>query len=425
MIRVAESENYVVTNIGQLLTNAPLKTVDIHAGRGIEEDDLGLIPHAWLHVTNGKVTGYGSLESGLPDNLEHLPKLDAKGALVTPGLIDCHTHPIFGGDRSQEFKLRLNGESYQSIAAKGGGIQSTIKATRAASDQDLTAGLKQHLQDFLRQGITTVEVKSGYGQNAEQELRLLRIIKSVRRSCPQTLEVTYLGLHALSEDFNSHQAMIAEMAGEDLLKTILSEQLASWCDGFIENGYFPPEIAEPFFTKAKAAGLKIRIHADELADSNAAEAAARWGAKSADHLECVSASGMAAMAKSNCVAVLLPGTSLYSKLPFTQADALRATGCRIAVASDFNPGSCYLKNLVMLASLAGIHAGLRAAEVVAAITYNAAYSLDLQDRKGHLDIGADADFVIHRFSNAWAWLADCGQQSPEAVFIAGDLQTIN
>ncbi len=414
--------SFVVTNIGQLLSNAPLRTLQLSRERSISVEDLGLLQDAWLWIEEGKVKSFGPMASGIPATARSQPNIDARGCLVTPGLIDCHTHPIFGGDRSNEFKMRLDGESYQSIAAEGGGIQSTIKATRQATDDELASGLMQHLSDFLDQGITSIEVKSGYGQTVEEELRHLRIVSSLRSSIPQTLAVTYLGLHANGGEHSSVEAMVEAMSSDAVFDAIKKEALAEWCDAFVEAGYFPPSVAEPYFKKAKAAGLKIRIHADEFADSGAAAAAARWGARSADHLECVNQRAIEHMAASDCVAVLLPGTSLYSRLPYTQAKALREAGCRIAVATDFNPGSCYLKNLVFMAAIAGIHGGLTAAEVVAAITYNAAYSLELENTKGHLDEGADADFIIHPFTNLWAWLSDCGQRKPKAVYIAGKKQ---
>jgi len=335
-----------------------------------------------------------------------------------PGLVDCHTHPIFFGSRAREFARRLDGATYQDIAASGGGIRSTVAATRSASDADLIAATLARFERFLAWGVTSLEAKSGYGLSVAEELRLLRILRVAASRTAQHVSSTCLALHALPEG-ESTRAYVDAMTHE-LLPEVRRQGLASSVDAFIEAGYFTAAEAAPFLAQAKALGLSIRLHADEFSDQGGAAAAAAWGAASADHLQFAVAEGIQAMAQAKVVAVLLPGTSLYTGIPFTQAKAWGQASCAVAIATDFNPGSSVTDNLPLCATIAAVHCGLSIAQAVAGVTLVPAFALKIHDTKGHLAPGSDADFLMFRELDCVdEWVADLGRHPPQSVFIRG------
>ncbi|WP_141731763.1 imidazolonepropionase [Oligoflexus tunisiensis] len=404
----------LIKNCGQLVTLAPLATEKRYIR--ITPDDLGVIAHGWLAIADGKIQDMGG--GAIPERFERWPQLDARGALVTPGLIDCHTHPIFGGDRTHEFAMRLSGSTYQEIAARGGGIKYSIRSTRAADDHQLMQKCLSQLWVFLRNGVTTVEAKTGYGQSVAEELRLLRVLRQVGAASPQTVVVTCLALHDLPTDIPDKSSYVQAMRDE-LLPELARTGLADWVDAFVEDGYFSVADAESFAQKALSLGLKLRVHADEFNDSGAAFAAARWGAASADHVQAASDTGIRAMAEAGTVAVLLPGTSFYTKIAYAKASRYRDADCPIAVASDFNPGSCFIGNLPFAASLAALYCGMSAAEALVAVTWNAARALRLEEHKGAFMPGYDADVVVHGVNSVEQWIAHFGQTKPKEVVIGG------
>lgn len=407
--------SFLVTDIGQLCTNKPI--VINKKYRGLQRSDLGIVENAWLAVDNlGRIMRTG--ENEIPTAWSHVRQISAQNKLVLPGLIDSHTHPIFGGNRAAEFAARLDGKTYQEIAAKGGGIKASIQSSRDASDQQLYEQTSCHLQKFLQYGVTTVETKTGYGQSIAEEIRQLRILNKLQKNCDQHLVITCLALHAIPPEYTSARSYAQDCANL-LIPVISEEKLASFIDMFIEQGYFSVEDCEEMVARAKELGLGIRVHADEFSDAKAALAAARWGAASADHLQFASLFSLQQMAKCEVVATLLPGTSVYTAIPFTSGSRIREAGCPIAIASDFNPGSCYIANLPMLAAIAGLHCKLNCAEIIAAITIIAAKSLLLDSQKGALCSGFDADFLITPFESIDLWLADFGQTKPTSVWIKG------
>ncbi len=404
----------LVHNIGSLLTLETLVTEQRHTV--LTPSDLSIKKNAWLAIDGGKVLASG--EGAIPTLYLAYPKLDAGQRLVTPGLVDCHTHPVFGGDRTHEFAARLEGKSYQDIAKSGGGIKYSIQATRAASSAELLERCLGSLKTFLRHGVTTVEAKTGYGQNAKEEIRCLEVLAAAAKVVPQTLSITCLGLHDRPDDFPDKATFIRHMT-EELLPEVKRRNLAQWVDAFVEADYFSVEDVAPYFEKAKGLGLDIRIHADEFAPSGAAEAAAAWGAASADHMQKASDRGIEALARAGGVAVMLPATSFYSKIAYADASRFRDKGCAVAVASDFNPGSCYLSNLPLVASLSALYCGLSPSEALAAVTWNAAKALRLEYAKGALSKGFDADFVVHGLNSLEQWIADFGQTAPLHVYCKG------
>jgi imidazolonepropionase len=325
---------------------------------------------------------------------------------------------VFAGNRAKEFCMRLEGKTYQEIAEAGGGIKNSTTATRAATEDELLAGTMTRLNAFLSHGVTTVEVKSGYGLSVDSELKQLRVLRAAAKKTPQHVTVTCLALHAVPPEHKSAASWAAE-AAEKLLPQVAREKLADCVDAFVENGYFSVADARPYLDAAKKMGLRVRLHADEFSESGCASLAAEYDAESADHLQFASDAGVRTMAAKGVCAVLLPGTSVYSNIPYTNGRRFIDAGCAVAVATDFNPGSCVADNLPMIATIAALHCKLKPAEAIAGVTYAAAYALRLHDRKGALQPGFDADFLVQPMRTHEEWIADLGRNSPHQVWIKG------
>lgn len=409
----------LLENIGEIITFQPL--ANEQRGHAVTESDLGRMRKAWLFCDGGTVAALG--EMPVPSDIRKLAAtiLDARGALVLPGLVDAHTHTMFGGSRHDEFAQRLNGLSYQEIAEKGGGIQASVRGTRQASDQELTKLTKIRLARFRRRGVTTVEIKTGYGLDFRQELRLLKLLDSIRKSESMEIVPTLLALHAVPSEAKSAEAYVEECTTR-LLPLVLEKKLARYVDAFVEKDYFSVEQVEPFMRAAMKGGLGIRLHADEFSECGGAAAAAKWRAASADHLQFASKEGIQAMATARTVAILLPGTSLYTGIPFTDARPFLDAKCAVAIASDFNPGSSFCENLAQLASLGALHCHLQSWQAIAAVTFVPALSLGLGDRKGALEVGYDADFGVYPMTCLEEWLSTMGQRLPKEVWVRGKNQ---
>ena len=343
------------------------------------------------------------------------------GRLLTPGLVDCHTHLVFAGDRSAEFAARLRGASYAEIAQAGGGILSTVRATCAASEDELLAASLPRARDLLEDGVTTLEIKSGYGLAPDAERRMLRVARRIGRVLGITVRTTYLGAHALPP---SHAQRRGEYIDEvcDTIGALAAEGLADAVDAFAERIAFSAGEVERVFAAAQAAGLPVKLHADQLSDGGGAMLAARHGALSADHLEWTGEDAVAAMARAGTVAVLLPGSFLVlreTRLP--PVAALRAHGVPIAVSTDLNPGTSPLRSLRLAMHLACSLFGLAPDEALGGATRHAAQALGLAGRKGLLAAGSDADFVLWDVDRPDAlayWLAG---RLARSVFAGGRL----
>jgi imidazolonepropionase len=328
-----------------------------------------------------------SLRSGIAE--EH----DLQGACVTPGLIDCHTHLVYGGDRAAEFEMRLQGASYEQIARAGGGIRSTVRATRDASDEALFAAAAQRLQHWLAEGVTTVEVKSGYGLSAHDEARCLRVARRVGQALPIDVRTTYLAAHALPPEFDGRADAYIDAVCQ-WLPALQAEGLVDAVDAFCERIGFTRAQTQRMFEAARALGLPVKLHAEQLSDQRGAELAAQFNALSCDHLEHLSEAGVQAMAQAGTVAVLLPGAFYFlrdTQLP--PIDALRAAGVPMAVATDHNPGSSPALSLQLMLHMACSLFRLTPEEALRGVTVNAARALGLADR-GRLAAGLRADFAV-------------------------------
>ena len=313
--------------------------------------------------------------------------------MITPGLIDCHTHLVYGGDRAQEFEQRLQGTSYEEIARAGGGIASTVKATRAASAEELQAQSVKRLRALLAEGVTTVEIKSGYGLALAQERKTMQVARALGQGQPVEVRTTFLGAHAIPPEFAGR---VEDYVDEVLhmLPLLHAEGLVDAVDAFCERIAFSPAQTERVFAAAQALGLPVKLHADQLSDSGGAQLAARYGAISCDHLEWLSEAGAAAMAKAGSVAVLLPGAFYFlreTKLP--PVDLMRAYGVPMAISTDCNPGSSPCTSLLLMLNMACTLFRLTPEEALAGVTRHAAQALGLPDR-GMIAPGLRADFVL-------------------------------
>ena len=340
----------------------------------------------------------------LPAAYAGAERLDAGGGLVIPGLVDCHTHLAFGGWRADEFEQRILGRSYLEIAAAGGGIARTMRLTREASDAELAARAAGFLGDMLALGVTTVECKSGYGLDREHELRLLRVYRALAAAQPVRLVPTFLGAHVVPPEFRADRAGYLDLLIDDLIPVVARERLAAFCDVFVERSAFTVDDARRLLRAAQAAGMGAKLHADQLSPGGGAELAAELGAVSADHLECASEGGIAAMARAGVVAVSLPLAALYLDQAPAPARRWIEAGAAVAVATDFNPGSAPSYHLPFALTLACTLQRMTPAEALKGATVIAARAVGLESRVGSLEPGKAADLAIIDAPDVNHWL---------------------
>jgi imidazolonepropionase len=353
---------------------------------------LGAIEGGAVAAKTGRIAFIG-LQSELPTGWDASERISLDGRWVTPGLIDCHTHLVHAGDRAHEFELRLAGATYEEVAHAGGGIISTVKATRAASEQELVNTSLPRLDRMITEGVTTVEIKSGYGLDRETELRMLRVARRLGEERRVGVVISFLGAHALPPEFADKDQYIETVCG--LIPTIACDRLADAVDAFCEGIAFSPQQTARVFEAAKAAGLPVKLHADQLSNLHGARLAAEHGALSADHLEYTDADGIAAMARAGTVAVLLPGA--FYVLRETQTPpiaALRQHGVPMAIATDCNPGTSPLTSLLLAMNMTATLFGLTVDEVIVGVTRNAARALGRLPEIGTLETGKWCDLAI-------------------------------
>ena len=373
---------------------------------GTLQTPLGSFPHAGAaqgenrKYHNAAVLCEGGVikavyENGaLPEVGADTQTIDAQGRLVTPGLIDAHTHLVFGGWRQNEIPLKLKGAGYLDILRAGGGILSTVRATRKASEEELFEKSRAFLDEMLAQGVTTAELKSGYGLDKETELKQLRVIKRLNEAHPMDAVATYLGAHAIPEEYALRSGEYIDFIISDMLPEIKRQSLAEFCDVFLETGVFGVEESRRLLTAAREMGFGLKIHADEIDELGGSQLAGELGAVSAEHLIATGERGMEALARGGVIAALLPCTSLYLNKSFARARDMIARGIPVAVATDFNPGSCPSLNIGLCMTMAYLKYRMTPEEILSAVTINAAGAVNRGGSIGTIEPGKKADMVI-------------------------------
>lgn len=383
-----------------VITNANIYTPVGTAGRrGAEMGDILHIEKGGIIIEDGIIRWVGP-ESEMPEPEGHVRDevyMDALGRAVLPGFVDSHTHLVFGGYRPEEFGWRLKGDTYMSIMERGGGIQSTVNATRAASAEELREKAEWYLDEMSAMGVTTVEAKSGYGLDTETEERMLRVIKELAEDPERKVDVvsTFLGAHAVPKEYKGRTAEYVDLIIKEMLPRF--RDMAEFCDIFTEKNVFELEDSRRLLEAAREAGYKLKMHADEIVSLGGAELAADLGAVSADHLLHVSDEGIRRMAESGTVATLLPLTAFALKEEFAPARKFIDAGCAVALATDLNPGSCFSGSIPLTIALACIYMKMSVEETLTALTLNGAAAIDRADRIGSIEAGKQGDVVILHF----------------------------
>ena len=376
--KVSNPKSIILKNIGCLVT--------------ANADGLASFENTSILIENGKIAAIGE---GQSENA-----IDCGGKMVTCGFVDSHTHPVFLDNRDEEYAMRLAGATYEKIAEKGGGIVSSVEGVRNASEDELIDKVSQRMDRFIAGGTTTIEAKSGYGLDTESELKSLSVIHKVHKSHAIDLIPTFMGSHAFPQEFADDHDGYVNLICNEMIPAVAAQGIAVFNDVFCEEGYFTVAQSKRILETGKKYGLKPRLHADEFVDSGAAELAGEVGAISADHLMAVSVDGINALVENNVIATLLPGTTFFlGKSTYAPARELINSGITLSLATDFNPGSCYIQSMPFIMTLACMHLGMTVEESFQAVTYYSAKALELEDKIGSIEVGKSADLIVWGISS--------------------------
>lgn len=378
-----------------LLKNAEqIVTVDTNGAnlkRGKDMRNIGVLASHSILIEDGKIIDVIPSNNTKKVNAEKI--IDLKGKIILPGLIDCHTHTVFSGSRSDEFKMKLNGISYEEIAKKGGGINKTVESVRESSFNELLEISSKRVKYFIQQGITSLEIKSGYGLSFYDEIKMLQVIHSLN-SLGIKIIPTFLGAHTFPKEYKNDRAKYLQIVNDELIPYVSKNKLAEFCDAFLEKSAFNLDEVSSILQNAINHGLKIRLHTNQFNSIGGIDLAINLKCKSIDHLEIMTEDEINKVAESNLAAVLLPGVSFTLKYNYAPARELIDKNAIVALASDFNPGSCPISNISMIMALAALKMKMSSEEIISAFTINAAYALDINESKGSIEINKDADFAI-------------------------------
>ena len=376
--KISNPKSIILKNIGCLVT--------------ANADGVASFENTSILIENGKIAAIGE---GQSENA-----IDCGGKMVTCGFVDSHTHPVFLDNRDEEYAMRLAGATYEKIAEKGGGIVSSVEGVRNASEDELIDKVSQRMDRFIAGGTTTIEAKSGYGLDTESELKSLSVIHKVHKSHALDLIPTFMGGHAFPQEFADDHDGYVNLICNEMIPAVAAQGIAVFNDVFCEEGYFTVAQSKRILETGKKYGLKPRLHADEFVDSGAAELAGEVGAISADHLMAVSVDGINALVENNVIATLLPGTTFFlGKSTYAPARELINSGITLSLATDFNPGSCYIQSMPFIMTLACMHLGMTVEESFQAVTYYGAKALELEDKIGSIEVGKSADLIVWGISS--------------------------
>lgn len=383
-------ERIILINISQLVT--PEGTSAKH---GSEMNKVKKMENAAVVIEDGKIAFVGTTTEVMTSyDMEKAEIHDLSGHTLLPGFVDSHTHFIFGGYRPEEFMMRQKGVPYIEIHKSGGGIQNTVEATRNLTEDEMYELGMQRLSDMLSMGVTTVEGKSGYGLDYDCEMRQLQVMQKLEKSQPVSIVKTYLGAHSIPLEYKENPDAYLDFMIKDMLPVIKEKNLAEFVDVFCEDGVFTTEQSKRLLEAAKAEGFGLKIHADEIVSTKGAELAAKLKAVSADHLLAISKEGIGDLAESETIATLLPCTAFCLNKPYAPARKLIDSGCAVALASDYNPGSCFTNSIPLMFALAVIHMGMTLEEALCALTLNGASALGREKEIGSIEVGKKADMVV-------------------------------
>ncbi len=383
--------NLFIKNISQLVTIASGgKRTKI----GAKMRELNILADAGVLCRNGKIAWVGLMKDFDTNLGEDVNEIDASGKVVLPGFVDSHTHMMFAGNRAHEFALRSQGATYQQIADEGGGILNTVQHVRSASKKDLKKQTRHYLNEMMKQGTTTVEIKTGYGLDLDSEIKMLEAINELKDEEIMTVVPTFIGAHAYPPEYKQNKQAYVELIVEKMIPYAGRKQLATFCDVFCEKGYFELEESEKILTEGKNWGMLPKIHAEELNPLGGAQLAAKVGAISADHLENIDDAGIAALRDANVVGTLLPGVSFFLNHGYAPARRMIDSGIAVAIASDFNPGSCMSYSLPMMMTIACTQMKMSPEEALVASTLNGAAALNLSSTVGSIEVGKNADMIV-------------------------------
>jgi imidazolonepropionase len=392
--------NLALINIAQLVT---VPSHGKRVKRGPEMSDIGVVPNGAVIIEGDTIAWCGRMEDLSMAAVKEATVLDCLNRVVMPGFVDSHTHLVFAGSREEEFALRSRGATYQEIADSGGGIASTVDRVRSATKRDLKKNARRWLQKLLQHGTTTVEIKSGYGLDMDSEVRMLEAINELNAEEVISIVATFLGAHAVPPEYGKRKGEYVREVADRMIPYVGSKRLASFCDVFCEKGYFTTAESRLILNQGKQFNMAPKIHAEELNPTGGAELAVAVGAVSADHLEHVSDAGIAALAGGETVATLLPGVSFFLANPYAPARKLIDAGAAVAIASDFNPGSCMSYNMQMMMTIACTQMRMSPEEAITAATLNGAAALRISGQVGSIEPGKRADLCILNVPG-YAWL---------------------
>ena len=381
-------------NPAQILT---IDTAGKNLKKGKEQSNAGLLENTSIEIENGIIKGFVKSANAKKEKYDEV--IDLSGKVVTPGLVECHTHTVFAGSRADEFRMKLEGTDYEEIAKKGGGIISTVKAVRESSFDELVEIVKPRIDYFIAQGITTLEIKSGYGLSFYDEIKLLQVIQHLNKIYPIDIIATFLGAHTYPPEYKKDRKKYIEIITEEMIPYVTENNLAEFCDAFCESTAFSAEEVDTIFKAAKKHKIKLKLHTEQFNNIGGLETAINNKAVSVDHLEVLKEEQINSLKKVKTISVLLPGVSFFLNYDYAPARKLIENNIPIALATDYNPGSSHIANLNFIMSLAALKMKLSIEEVISSVTINSAAALSREKEIGSLEIGKKADFAVFDTNN--------------------------